>query len=258
MRKKAVYMRITLIVVGALLILDTLIISTRSNLNLGVVMPFVIGLPLLTIGVLYPLFETLAFKYAIVRIIKWVCIAAYALFGALFVTTTLIIITCEDDYPADELDAIIVLGCGIRGDFPTLVLKNRLDRAAECYNQNKELMIIVSGGQGAGEAYSEAHVMKKYLISIGVAEQNIIEEEESYSTRENFIFSYDIINKRIGEDASIAFVTTKFHVFRASRVAHSMGIEAHGIAADDIWYLVPNNYLRECAAIVQYALSGKI
>lgn len=258
MRKGLVCMRIALSVIGALFIFDTLIISTRSNLNLGVVMPAVIGLPLLIAGVFYPFFSELISRYLIARIIKWALIAAYASFAALFTTTTLIINAAESDYPADKLDAIIVLGCGIRGDSPTLVLKNRLDRAAECYAQNDDLIIVVSGGRGSGELYTEAHVMKKYLLSRGVPDENIVEEGDSHSTKENFSFSSDIIKARLGEEASIAFVTTKFHVYRAGKVAGAMGIQAHGIAADDIWYLIPNNYLRECAAIVQYAVSGKI
>lgn len=140
------------------------------------------------------------------------------------------------------------------GDLPSVVLRNRLDRALDCYEQNPDLLIIVSGGMGEGESSTEASVMKKWLVAAGVPADSIIEEGKSQSTEENFIFSFDIINRLFdGSGAAaesnprVAFVTTRFHVFRASRIAKKLGYDVNGVSAKDFSLLIVNNYLRECA-----------
>ena len=43
-------LRIICIIVGVFLVLDTVIVSMLSNFNLGVILPLVLGLPLLLLG----------------------------------------------------------------------------------------------------------------------------------------------------------------------------------------------------------------
>ena len=83
-------------------------------------------------------------------------------------------------------------------------------------------------------------------------------EDRATSTLENFKFSKELIDNTLGKDASIAFVTTDFHVFRSGRVAKKAGITASGIASPDVWYIRINNFLRECVGIVVYGLRGDI
>ena len=47
-------LRIICIVLGAFLVLDTLLVSMLSNFNLGVILPAILGLPLLLLGVFKP------------------------------------------------------------------------------------------------------------------------------------------------------------------------------------------------------------
>lgn len=91
---------------------------------------------------------------------------------------------------------------------------------------------------GEGESSTEASVMKKWLVAAGVPADSIIEEGKSQSTEENFIFSFDIINRLFnGSGAAaesrprVAFVTTRFHVFRASRIAKKLGYDVNGVSA---------------------------
>ena len=107
--------------------------------------------------------------------------------------------------------------------------------------------------------------MKKWLVAAGVPADSIIEEGKSQSTEENFIFSFDIINRLFnGSGAAaesnprVAFVTTRFHVFRASCIAKKLGYDVNGVSAKDFSPLIVNNYLRECAAITQYFCTGRI
>lgn len=89
-----------------------------------------------------------------------VCTVCFA-FAA---TTTLILANSKTTAEPEKADVLIVLGAGIRGDLPSVVLRNRLDRALDCYEQNPDLLIIVSGGMGEGESSTEASVMKNGLL----------------------------------------------------------------------------------------------
>lgn len=258
--------RIILSVAGFLLTAEGIMAANVSNLNLGIVMPFVIGIPLIVVGVFYPLLASWWSVSTVGKILKYAMISVYALFALLFAaTTTLILANSKTTDEPVKADVLIVLGAGIRGDAPSVVLRNRLGRALDCYEQNPDLLIIVSGGMGEGETRTEASVMKNWLVAAGVPADRIIEEDKSQSTEENFIFSFDIINRMSdgsGSEAEsspqVAFVTTRFHVFRASRIAKKLGYDVNGVSAKDFSLLIVNNYLRECAAITQYFCTGRI
>lgn len=263
--KKMIF-RIILSIAGFLLVAEGIGAASISNLNLGIVMPFVIGIPLIVVGVFYPLLSSWWSVSIVGKTLKYAMISAYVLFALLFAaTTTLILANSKTTAEPEKADVLIVLGAGIRGDLPSVVLRNRLDRALDCYEQNPDLLIIVSGGMGEGESSTEASVMKKWLVAAGVPADSIIEEGKSQSTEENFIFSFDIINRLFnGSGAAaesnprVAFVTTRFHVFRASCIAKKLGYDVNGVSAKDFSPLIVNNYLRECAAITQYFCTGRI
>ena len=243
------------ILTGGFLVADTLFVLTRCYVNLGVLMPAIIGAPLILIGLCMPLLKKLCKKSRFVRAIAFLVSLAYLLFGLLFtVTTGLILISSAS--PAPNADAVIVLGSGIRGTGPSLTLKYRLDAAYDYIADSPDSLVIVSGGQGPDEVVSEASVMKEYLVRRGVDPERIVLEDRSESTQENFLFSKEIVDERLGDGARVVFVTTRFHVFRAERVAAKLGLDAQGVPAKGVWYITLNDYLRECAAITAYWLRG--
>ena len=120
--------------------------------------------------------------------------------------------------------------------------------------------MIVSGGQGENESISEAEAMKRYLIERGLPEERIILEGASTSTYENFVYSAKLIEEAEGvlENVDIAFVTTRFHLFRSMKTAKFANVDAFGIGARGVWYTALNDYMRECAAITFHFLTGSI
>ncbi len=255
-----VLFRLFLVLAGGGLVLESLFAYWLSALmHLGIVMPFVIGLPLLIVGLFWKPIARLCEKSRFCRFLRGCMIAVYAAFGLLFAVTTCLILF-NADAPADKKpDTLIVLGAGIRGDRPSRTLYYRLEKAAEYYAADPGLTIIVSGGQGSDEQYTEAEVMAKSLVSMGVPKERIILEDQSTSTEENFVFSRLIIDETYGgERQELAFVTSRFHVFRAERIAKKLGIEVYGIPAKSYKPMIVNDYMRECAAIVQYFLTGRI
>ncbi len=247
-------LRILCIILGAFLVLDSIVVSTLSNFNLGVILPMILGLPLLLLGVFMHHMDAGFWAF-----LKWLLLCCYAL-GAVFLLVMGILMgTASKRADKVDADALIVLGAAVHGDRVTWVLSNRLDTAADWLETHPEALCVVSGGQGSGETVTEASAMQKYLVERkGIDPSRILVEDKAESTKENFEFSKTLIGETLGMDAKIAFVTTDFHVFRARRVALKTGIDAEGIAAPDVWYIKINNFLRECVGIVVYTLRGNI
>lgn len=159
----------------------------------------------------------------------------------------------------EKCDYILVLGARVVGNEPGLTLKGRLNKAFD-YIKNNDVncKIIVSGGKGDGENISEAEAMKRYLVSKGVNEKNIIKEDKSVNTMQNFNFSKEKIekdsNKKI-ENINVKVVTTDFHAFRSDKYAKKSGYQKLSFYTEKTkWYLIPVFYVREFFAIIKMIL----
>ena len=242
-----------LFVAGVLLVAETLIISTLSNFNLGVILPAFFGVPMIALAFLLP-----HMKSGFLLGLKWFTAGCYGLAAVIFVICGVLILSAQHREKDVQADAVIVLGAAVHGDKVTWVLENRLNTAAEFLTDHPDAICVVSGGQGNGETVTEASAMKKYLVERhGIEENRVYLEEQAKNTIENFRFSKAIIEKLLGPEAQITFVTTGFHAYRATRVAEAQGItDPKCIPAEDVWYLRLNNFMRECVGICVYALRG--
>lgn len=255
--KKRPFLRAVFISAGLVLIADTAFVLTRTSLGLGTLMPAILGLGLLLCGLFMPALSRGCAKSRLLRAGAFVLSLLYALFAALFTLTTVLILACSTA-PEDGADALIVLGGGIRGRSPSLILKYRLDAALDYLERNPDTVCIVSGGQGRDEVTTEAEVMKNYLLARGLERTRLLIEDRSLSTEENFEFSKKILDELFPGGAETVFVTTRFHVFRSERTARRAGLPAEGIPARGVWYIAFNDYLRECAAITVYFITGRM
>ncbi len=110
-------------------------------------------------------------------------------------------------------DCLVVLGAAVwPGGQPSLVLRDRLVRAAELYREGVADKIIVTGGVGRYPP-AEAVVSKQFLLAAGVAEEDIIMEAASTSTAEQAVLIKEICDRE--GFRSIALVTSFFHERRA-------------------------------------------
>lgn len=151
-----------------------------------------------------------------------------------------------------ELDWVIVLGAQVRGTKITNSLRRRLDTAVQYLLENKGTRVIVSGGQGKGEAVSEAFAMAEYLVSCGISRERIYLEDKSESTRQNLEFSAAIIKEKF---KTVGIVTNNFHVRRALLVAQRLGYQqAFGLSAGSNPVVLVNYMVREFFAILQFAV----
>lgn len=156
--------------------------------------------------------------------------------------------------PAGGEQAIVVLGCAVHGERPSAVLEYRLQAAYEYHLQQPAALLVVCGGQGAGEDISEAEAMRRWLTAKGVPEAQILCEDQSTSTEENFAFAKTLLEQRgVKADSPVVYVTNGFHCYRAGKYAAAAGFtQAAALPAAISWTQVLPCYLREVFAVVYY------
>jgi uncharacterized SAM-binding protein YcdF (DUF218 family) len=149
-------------------------------------------------------------------------------------------------------DCVIVLGSGIRGEKALPTLQFRLNRCIEYLQHNPNALIIVSGGQGRGETICESTAMKRYLISKGVKENQIIEENQSKNTRQNMQFSKILIDAHFPSgNYTVVCITSGFHAYRASILSRKTGLNVSHFNAKTVWYIYPTAYIRETLSVIK-------
>lgn len=138
-------------------------------------------------------------------------LAGVLAFGAL---VGVVLAGSHDDVRGDP-QVMVILGCQVRADGPSILLKDRLDTALDYWEEHPELTIVVSGGQGENEPVSEAEGMADYLVEHGVPEEQIVREDQSFNTAQNLRNTKALLDER-GYDAAqgVVVVSNGFHLAR--------------------------------------------
>jgi len=234
--------QVLVIIIGVLLLLDAVIIAFMTNFDIGQVALAVFAIALILYGI---------FWYRD-KVAKWVHAAVIVLCTVLVVFSGFLALYGSNDTVEYDEDVVIVLGAAVQGEQVSLTLAHRLDKALEYHTQNPHAIIVVSGGQGSQESISEALAMERYLLVHGVPKELIIREERSTSTYENFLFSSAILQEEFPSSYSAAFITTDFHIYRATGIAERVGLSVRHMGSASVWYAFPVNYMREMMAVIQF------
>lgn len=152
--------------------------------------------------------------------------------------------------PKQKPDFIIVLGSGLVEGKVTPLLASRINKGIEVSNKY-QVPIVFSGGQGSDEPLAEGLAMKNYALKNNEQLIEVLVEDKSRNTWENFKYSQTIIEKHSNlENIKIDFVTSNYHVFRAGWYAHKANINALGIGSKTAFYFLPNAIIREFVAMI--------
>ena len=128
------------------------------------------------------------------------------------------------------------------------MLTRRMEAALVYLKNNPEAICIASGGQGPGEAISEAECMRRFLVAGGIEESRIYLEDRSTSTYENLHFSAAIIAAH-DLPREVAIATDIYHQCRAQGLAYSERLLGFAVVSRTTYSLLPFYWLREIAAI---------
>lgn len=157
--------------------------------------------------------------------------------------------------PREVLDQpyeyIIVLGGGTKDGIVKEGLQNRLDKTLEVYEDYPEAMYLLTGGIGPGEEISEASAMRDYLVSKGMKEGQLILEDASMSTADNFDFCKEILSQLGVMDHRMLVITSDYHINRALYLAYDRGYTADGLASKTKTSLLLESTTREFYATIK-------
>ena len=179
------------------------------------------------------------------RVVGIVLLAGALLYGAVLV---FVAVSGYTNSATGQEQAIVVLGAGLRGDRPSLLLRYRLDKAYEYACAHPDMLVVTSGGQGRDEWVPEGQAMRDYLIDKGLDPDRVLAETRSTSTEENFAFSRQILLDRgLAEDMSI--VKEVDRVIERRRAGFA---DPHALPAGISVLSVLPCYLREVLAVLYY------
>lgn len=187
---------------------------------------------------------------------KVVLVIAGVLAAAVLLTAaaeTVLMVKAASNHLAKNTTAV-VLGCKVRGTKPSRILQERLDAAYEYLVENEKAVAILSGGKGADEDISEAQCMFEYLTAKGIEENRLLLEEASTNTRENLLFSKEILKEQ-GLGEKITIITSDFHEYRACDMAEKLGLESYSTPAHTFFAYLPTYYVRELYGILYYKIA---
>ncbi|MDE7294928.1 MAG: YdcF family protein [Oscillospiraceae bacterium] len=155
-----------------------------------------------------------------------------------------------------DCGTIIVLGCRVKENGPSLMLQKRIEAAYKYLAENENAVCIASGGQGADEPMTEAAAIKNALVEMGIDPERIIEEDRSENTFQNIRNSLEIMDGR-GLPRRAVIVTSEFHQLRAHILASKQGLEAGAISSATNIFLLPSYWIREWFGVVHEIVIGR-
>ncbi len=158
-------------------------------------------------------------------------------------------IYCDGKTSKEKADVIIVLGCRVRGDEPSLALLKRADSAYKFMLLNPESIAVLSGGKGKDELISEAECMRRILLSRGISDKRLVLEDKSTSTDENIRFSKKLLEAMGRNTNRIAVATSEYHQKRAGIICKRYNIEALPQSSHTKPILLPCFLMREIFGI---------
>ena len=181
----------------------------------------------------------------IIKIITIIFLITLLINLYIIISTKKAILNKSNNY-VDDIDCILVLGAGIRNNYPSPMLEDRLLTSIELYQKGIAPKILVSGDHEHAN-YDEVNVMKNYLISNGIPSKDIFMDHAGLS-------SYDSIYraKEIFKANKIIIVTQKYHLYRSLYIAKMLDIESYGAASNKRkYYGQLKRDIREYAARVK-------
>ena len=232
-------MNVFLIIFGIIIILLFLQPIFESVFNIATIIGCGAGAFPLMLGLLWKKADT---KLALILLVL------YAVLFAMLLLLMLIILV-KGKTTATNQGTIIVLGCSVKGDKPSLSLLKRINTAYDFLAKNKNAIAVLSGGQGKDENISEAQCMYNLLTQKGIDKKRLILEDKSKSTDENIRFSKSLI-----ADDTVAIATSEYHQLRAKMICKRCGLKAYAQSSHTKPNILPTFLLREVLGIAKELL----
>lgn len=233
-------MKIAFIVIGIIMVLSFAVALIDRVLNFGNFAGMLLGAGYILLGVF---FNRLGADNQILVSIIALCLL-------LLIILLMGQIYADGRYSTVDEEVVIVLGCKVKGDRPSLALLKRTDEAYKYLLSHPRAVAVLSGGQGRDELLSEALCMKNMLTDRGIAPNRLIMEDKSTNTDENIRFSLELMAE-MGLKREVAIATSRYHQKRAKIICKRYGIKATSLPSHTKWNLLPTFLFREIFALIK-------
>ena len=120
--------------------------------------------------------------------------------------------------------AIVVLGAAQYDGRPSPVLRARLDHVVSLYQQEIAPLVVVTGGNRAGDRFTEAAASASYLSEQGVPGGAIERETTGVSSYESLAATARFLRER--DITDVVLVSDPFHAYRIRAISAEVGMNA--------------------------------
>ncbi len=153
------------------------------------------------------------------------------------------ILTSEQAASLEQVDYVVVLGCGIRDGKPSHMLEDRLYEGMAVANNLENTKLLLSG-DNSGPEYNEVGAMLEFCLEHEFEEKCIVTDDVGFSTGESM---ENLLKNH--PDSKVIIITQKYHLYRALYITEQLGIEAVGVPSNPRQYRNQVYFsLREVAA----------
>jgi uncharacterized SAM-binding protein YcdF (DUF218 family) len=127
-----------------------------------------------------------------------------------------------DDYPPTHPACFVIPSYALKNaSLPTRPTRAEIELAYDWWKNFPEAKLIMSTGDNQRLGITNAKVMADYAVSLGVPRENVIEEDRSWNTYTNLLYSMEIIKQqKLGPPT---LVTLDLYTRRAVATARKMG-----------------------------------
>ena len=182
-------------------------------------------------------------------------VLAGAAIACIAITLGFIAFAAADAPAEDEEVTVLVLGCQVIGEKPSVMLRDRIETAYDYLVAHPEVKCVATGGKGGNENISEGECIRRELVAMGIDPSRIYVEDQSTSTAENMQFSARIIAKE-KLPTTVVVASDNFHQLRSGIYAKRSGLDARSLGCPSVWYLSGGYWAREVLALYAVYIRG--
>lgn len=135
------------------------------------------------------------------------------------------------EMPTYDLAIVLTGVTNLNKSTPDRVFFNKgADRATQTiqlYKLGKINKILITGGQGlfTKNGNREAELLANFMEIAGVAKEDIIIENQAVNTRENAVFTAEILADEYPKEQKHLLITSAYHMYRAQACFDKVGLQ---------------------------------